>query len=201
MPLLAYGRRLLLAVALAAGASGCAAAYRTDMLRKDVRTDAQNAIADAKLDHGDMTIMGSVDHPDTTYDPGQPIMLSVETSKDAYVAILRVLENGDTTIVFPNRAQRDAAIHANTVLTIPAPRDPIKITADKPGVVLFEFIASTNGNSWLFKRAPDNGSDFADLGVTTRNIVSDLRSSLKVGSGPDIATAHQTVRIAGRSMF
>ncbi|HVH81575.1 MAG TPA: DUF4384 domain-containing protein, partial [Stellaceae bacterium] len=154
----AFGRRLLLAVAISVGVTGCAAVHRTELLRKDDRTDAQNAIADAKLDHGDLTVKGGVDRPDTTYDPGQPITLTVETSKDAYVAILRVLENGDTTIVFPNRSHRDAAIRANMVLTIPTASEPIKITSDKPGVVMFEFIATTNGNSWLFKRAPDNGS-------------------------------------------
>jgi hypothetical protein len=193
--------RLLFAIAVAAMAAGCAAAQRTDILRKDVRTDAQNAIADTKFDHGDLTINVSSDRPDTTYDPGQPITLSVQISKNAYVAILRVLENGDTTIVFPNRAHRDAAIAGNTALTIPAPRDAVKITADKPGIVLFEVVASTDGSSWVFKRAPDNGSDFANLGVTTRNIAKDLLSSLKVGGPADTAGVHLTVRITGRSLF
>jgi hypothetical protein len=194
-------RRLLLAAAVAVTASGCATAYRTDVLRKDVRTDAQNAIADTKFDHGDLTVQGSVDRQDTTYDPGQPITLSVTTSKNAYVAILRVFENGDTAIVFPNRANPSAAIAANTVLTVPGPRDAVKITADKPGIVMFEFIASTAGTSWVFTKKPEAGADFVELGVTTRNIATDLRSSLKVGGGPDTAAVHQTVRITGRSLF
>jgi len=193
--------RLLFAIAVAAMAAGCAAAQRTDILRKDVRTDAQNAIADTKFDHGDLTINVSSDRPDTTYDPGQPITLSVEASKNAYVAVLRVLENGDTTIIFPNRAHRDAALAAGTVLTVPGLRDAVKITADKPGIVLFEVVASTDGSSWVFKRAPDNGSDFANLGVTTRNIAKDLLSSLKVGGPADTAGVHLTVRITGRSLF
>ena len=193
--------RLLFAIAVAAMAAGCAAAHRTDILRKDVRTDAQNAIADTKFDHGDLTINVSSDRPDTTYDPGQPITLSVQISKNAYVAVLRVLENGDTTIIFPNRAHRDAALAAGTVLTVPGLRDAVKITADKPGIVLFEVVASTDGSSWVFKRAPDNGSDFANLGVTTRNIAKDLLSSLKVGGPADTAGVHLTVRITGRSLF
>ena len=195
-------RRLLLAAAVAASAAGCAAAQKTDLplLRKDVLTDAQQVVADARLDHGDMTIVGSVDRADTTYDPGQSITLSVKTSKKAYVAILRVTASGDTTIVFPNRARRNAAVPANTVLTVPAPDDAVKITADKPGIVLFEFIASNAGDAWPFTRAPDDGSDFVDLGGTTRALVKDLLNGLKIGAH-DTAASNATVRITGRSLF
>jgi hypothetical protein len=196
-----FGRRLMLVAAVAATAAGCDVANRTDIMRKDVLTDAQQAIADARLSGGDLTIEGSVDRADASYDPGQPITLTVKTSKDAYVAILRVLANGDTAIVFPNRGQRDAAIKANTPLTIPNPHDAVKIIADKPGVVLFEFITSTSGRSWLFTRAPDDGSDFADLGITTRNIAKDLVSTLKVGGGAPTAATHLTVRINGGGLL
>jgi hypothetical protein len=196
-----WARRFLLAAAVAVSAAGCEVAHKTDLLRKDVLTDAQQVISDARLSGGDLAIEGSVDRPDTTYDPGQPITLSVKTSKDAYVAILRVLPSGDTAIVFPNRAHRDAKIAANTVLAVPAPGDLIKIAIDKPGIVLFQFIASTTGTSWLFHRAPDDGSDFADLGTTTRDIAKDLVSTLKVGGPAPTAAMHMTVRISGRSLF
>jgi len=191
--------RVLGAVALAAAAAGCAVAARIGMVRKDVLSDAQQVVADAQFNHGDMTIQAAVDRADTTYSPGQPIALSVKTSKNAYVAILRVLASGETTIVFPNRDRRDAAIAADTALTVPGPRDVVKIAADKPGVVLFEFIASTTtvNNAWVFTRAPDKGSDFADLGVTTRNIVKDLLGALKIGPGHDTAATYLTIRIAG----
>lgn len=196
-------RRLLLAVAVATGVTGCAVAQKTDLplLRKDVRTDAQQAIADMNVDHGDLHVTASVDRDDKTYDPGQPITLRVQTSKDAHVAILEVLANGETTIVFPNRPHHDSAVKANTVLTVPAADDPVKIAVDKPGTVLFEFIASTASDAWLFTRPPDNGSDFADLGGTTRNIARDAIAALKVGAGHDTAAAHVTVRIAGGSLF
>jgi hypothetical protein len=193
-------RYLFLAAALIAGV-----VYRADEGRGGLfgrtLTDAQQVIADTKINHGDLTIAGSADREDTTYDPGQPITLSVKTNKDAHVAILRVLANGDTTIVFPNRGHRDAAIASNTVLTVPNPGDAVKLATDKSGIVLFEFIASTAGDSWLFTRAPDNGADFADLGITTRNIAKGLLSSLKVGAGRDTAATYLTVRIAGGGLF
>lgn len=189
--------RLLFAGVVAASAAACSVAHRTDMFRQDELSDAQQAIADAKIGAGDLTIDGSVDRPDTTYAAGQPITLSVKTSKDAYVAILRVLASGETTIVFPNRGHRDAALKANAVLTMPMPADKVKIAANKPGVVLFEFLASTSGNSWLFTRAPDEGSDFANLGVTSRNIAKDLVSTLKPSGGAATAATHLTVRVTG----
>jgi hypothetical protein len=87
------------------------------------------------------------------------------------------------------------------VLTVPNPHDAVTIDADKPGTVLFEFIASTRGDSWLFNRAPDDGSDFADLGVTTRNIAKDLIDTLKPGSAHEVAATYLTVRIAGHGLF
>lgn len=193
--------RCLLLAALAAAAAGCDVAYKTDLMRKDVLSDAQQVIADARINHGDLTVAASADRPDTSYAPGQPITLSVKTSKDAYVAILRVLPSGATTIVFPNRAHRSAAVTANTPMSVPAPGDKVTIAADKPGVVLFEVVASTVGTSWLFTRAPDDGSDFADLGVTTRDIAKDLLSALKVGGAAQTAAAHLTVRITGGGLL
>jgi hypothetical protein len=188
--------RLLAVLLLGATLAGCAAAYKTNLLRKDVLSDAQQAIANTQINHGDMTITGSVDREDTTYDTGQPITLSVKVSKDAHVAILRVLPNGDTTIVFPNRAHPKADVAANTVLTVPAPDDAVKIAApDKPGIVLFEFIASSVGDSWLFHRQPDKDSDFADLGITSRAIAKDVVSTLKVGRGPETVASYLTIRV------
>ncbi len=191
---------LALRLGLAVLASGCAVAHRSDVFRQDELTYAQQVIADAKLVPADLTVEGSVDRPDTTYQPGEPITLAMKADKDAFVAILRVLPGGGTAIVFPNRAHRDASLKANTRLTVPAPRDTVKVAVDKPGTVLFVFIAASSNNSWLFKRAPDEGSDFADLGVTTRQIAQDLVSSLKAGSSAAPAPK-VIVRIAGGGLI
>jgi hypothetical protein len=143
----------------------------------------------------------TTDRPDTTYAPGQPITLSVKTDKDTYVAILRVLPGGSTTLVFPNRAHRDAGVKANAALTVPASGENVKIAVEKPGTVLFVVVASTNGTSWLFKRAPDDGSDFADLGSTSRNVAKDVGSAIKAGGGTASAVSRLTVRISGGGWF
>jgi hypothetical protein len=80
---------------------------------------------------------------------------------------------------------------------MPGPDDPVTIKATPPGgVMLFEFIASTSGDSWLFHRAPDKDSDFADLGGTTRSIAKYIVQSLHVNKGPETAATYVTVRVS-----
>jgi hypothetical protein len=185
----------LLAAGLAAALAGCTFADRVGVIRHDTLTDAQQAIANTRINAGDMTIEAGVDRADTSYDAGQPITVSVKVSQDAHVAILRVLANGDTVILFPNKKQPKSDIKANTPLTVPGPDDPVTIAIDKPGVVLLEFIASTAGDSWLFNRPASEGSDFAELGTTTRALAKGITGSLKVNHGPETVATYLTIRI------
>jgi len=186
------GRGVVVAIALGTAVAGAGCGV---VSRKDVLTDAQEAIADARFNSGELTIAGLVDHADTTYRTGEPIILSVTVSKDAGVAILRVLSNGTTTLLFPNKVRAEAAVAANRSLTVPSAGDQVAIVAGKPGVELFEFIASTAKDSWLFKRAPTEGEDFAELGTTTRALAKWIATSLKVGHGPETAAIYVTVRV------
>jgi hypothetical protein len=188
-------RKLLLAVAVLGAAVSWSGIGHAGLFSSDTLTDAQQVIADTKINAGAMTIEAGVDRPDKSYDAGQPIAVSVRVSKDAHVAILRVLANGSTVILFPNRKQPKSDIKANTVLTVPGPGDPVTIVVDKAGVVLLEFVASTNGESWLFKRAPSEGSDFADLGATTHALAKYITDSLKVNKGPETVATYLKIRI------
>ncbi len=166
-------------------------------------TDAQQVIADMKTGPTDrkgagLTIVGGVDHADRRYRVGEPVTLSVEVSKAAFVAVLRVMPDGTTTLIFPNRMQASAPVSANSPLRIPEPGSPFRIAAaDKPGTVLFEFVASSRGGSWLFNRKPEGSADFAELGTTTRALAKDVVLSLRGGPGTATATAHLTVRVRG----
>jgi hypothetical protein len=165
-------------------------------------TDAQEVIADMKIgpaspEGANLTIIGAVDHADRRYRVGEPIALSVEVNQPAYVAVLRVMPSGATTLIFPNRRHASAQVRANTPLRLPEPGDPVIITADKPGVALFEFVASSRGDSWVFNRKPQETADFAELGTTTRALAKDILTSLKVGQGADTAAAHLALRVRG----
>lgn len=187
--------RVATAFACVALLAGCSAAARVGIGREDVLTDAQKAFTQMEINHGDMTLIGAVDRADTTYAPGQPMTLSATPSKDGYVAILRVLPNGTTTILFPNAAHPIAYVQANKTVTVPADDDKVTITAGKPGIELYEFVASTDTRSWLFGRKPAVGKDFAELGVTTHALARDITASLGIGGGRDTVAAYVTVRV------
>ena len=163
-------------------------------------TDAQQVIADMKIgpadrQGADLQITGAVDHADRRYRVGEPIVLSVQVNQPAYVAVLRVMPNGSTTLIFPNRRHANAQLGANAPLHLPEPGDPPAIVSEKPGVALFEFIASTRGNSWLFNRKPPDTADFAELGTTTRALARDI--ALSLGGGRGAAAAHLVLRVRG----
>ena len=196
------------------GAAGAACGVIGD---SETLTDAQQVIAAMKIGRADpktadpkaadpkgadppgddLKITGAVDHADRSYRVGEPIALTVEVNKAAYVAVLRVMPSGATTLVFPNSRQATARVPAGATLHIPEPGAPLRIAADKPGVVLFEFVASTRGGSWLFDRKPKEPAEFAELGATTRALARDIVLSLKVGRGSETAASHLALRVRG----
>jgi hypothetical protein len=159
-------------------------------------SDAQDVVAAMKLGPSDLSVVGAVDRADDGYRTGEPVVLTVEVNKPAYVAVLRVLPNGATTLVFPNRAHPQAQVAANSPLRIPDAGSATKITAATSGTVLFEFIAATRGGSWLFTREPEGSADFAELGVTTRALAKDIVTSLQPSPGSATAAAHIKIRVS-----
>ena len=65
-------------------------------------------------------VVAWVDHADNTYAVGEAVRLFVRSNKDAYLTVLNVGPSGNTTMLFPNAAQRDARVGANQVVEIPA---------------------------------------------------------------------------------
>jgi len=190
------GRSLRVALALwAAAGAGCGVIGDSERL-----TDAQEVIADMKIgpadpQAADLKIVGAVGHADRRYRVGEPIVLSVEVNQAAFVAVLQVMPNGAARLIFPNARHAGARLAPNSPLRLPEAGDPVAITANKPGVALFEFLASTRGGSWLFNRKPQEGSDFAELGTTTRALAKDIVLSL--GAAQGTAAAHLALRVRG----
>jgi uncharacterized protein DUF4384 len=187
-------------IALALGAAACAAC---GVIGDSERlTDAQQVIADMKIGLSDrqgtgLTIAGAVDHADRRYRVGEPIALSVQVNQAAYVAVLRVMPNGATTLIFPNGRHASARIAANAPLRLPEPGAPVVIAAESPGVALFEFVAARRGDSWLFNRKPAAGADFVELGTTSRALAKDILLSLRAGHGADTAASHLALKVLG----
>ena len=195
-----WATRVLFAIWAVAGAA-CGVIGAGDAL-----TDAQQVIADIKIapadakgvvqKPGDLAISAAADRAGRGYRVGEPIALSVTVNRAAFVAVLRVLPNGAATLLFPNRRQPSAQVPAGVPLRLPEPGGPVIAAADKPGAELFEFIASTRGNSWLFHRKPEPPGDFAEFGTTTREVARDIVRSLRGASGSS-AAAHLVLRVDG----
>ncbi len=165
-------------------------------------TDAQQVIADMKIGPADqpgadLKIVGAVDHADRRYRVGEPIALSVQVNQPAYVAVLRVMPNGTTTLIFPNGRHASARIAANSPLRIPETGDKLNIAAEQPGIALFEFVAATRGDSWLFNRKSQPASDFVELGATTHALAKDIVLSLRASHGADTAASHLALQVRG----
>ena len=179
----------LLALGLGAAVAGCGIA------NSDELNDAQLAISEMRLGTQekptDLTITASADRANRHYRAGEPIGLSFQVNKAASVAVLRVMRNGMTTVVFPSKAQPDAQVAANTIVQVTGP-----VTAEKGGPELFKFIAATGSGSWLFGRKPAEGADFVELGPTTRAIARGIGISLQGSRGGDIATSQFVVAVS-----
>jgi hypothetical protein len=151
-------------------------------------TDAQQVVADMKLGPSDLRIIGGVDRADRRYRVGEPIGVSFTVTQAANVAVLRVLPNGRTTLLFPTKEHPSAEAAANSLVRVPG------VTAEEPGVELFEFVAAKSADSFLFdKQRVEAGR--TELGVTTRALAKEIMLSLKPGPGRDTAGAHLAVRI------
>ena len=151
-------------------------------------TDAQKVIADMKLGGSEVRVVGAVDRADSIYRVGQPIALTLQVDKNANAAVLRVLSNGTTTLLFPNKEHPSAEVAADTAV-------PVTAIADSPGTVLFEFIAASRADSFLFDRKRAETGTRAELGATTRAIAREIMTSLKPGPGRETAAAHVAVRV------
>lgn len=180
------GRRPALAAAALWAIAGAGCTLVGDSV---VLTDAQQVIADMKLGPSELKIFGTVDHLDRAYRAGEPIALTLQVNKDAKAAVLRVLANGTTTLLFPSKEHPAAKAAANTVVAVPG------VTADTPGTVLFEFVAAGSGDSFLFDKNRAEEGAHAQLGATTRALAKEIMMSLKPGPGRETAAAHLAVRV------
>jgi hypothetical protein len=184
---------LTLALWAAAGAGcryGTSGGMIGEMMGGDLTlTDAQQVIADMKLGPSELRVIGGVERSNRTYRVGEPIGLTAQVSKDANVAVLRVLPNGTTTLIFPNKEQAAAQVSANAIVRMSGG------AAEKPGIVLFEFIAAKSGDSFLFDKKRAEAGNRAELGATTRALVKEIPQSLKPGPSRETAAAHLAVRV------
>jgi hypothetical protein len=73
----------------------------------------------------------------------------------------------------------------------------VTVPAGPEGTELFEFIAATDGTAWVFTKKPAAQSDYVDLGVTTRAIVTDLQTTFRHAERGTVAVSHAAIKVGG----
>ena len=91
-----------------------------------------------------LDVVAWVDQADNTYEQGERVRVFVQTNKDAWVTVINVGPNGETTMLLPNRFQRDNLVRANAVTEVPDPAAAASIAVQVPsGAELIKVIASS----------------------------------------------------------
>ena len=128
---------------------------------------------------GALNVVAWVDHADNTYAMGEAVRLFVRSNKDAYVTVLNVGPSGNTTMLFPNAAQRDSRVGAHQVVEIPAAGSGASIRVGGPvGRELIKVIASTSPAP-LFDAAKLTGAGpFAMVSGGGRSVARDLQVTM-----------------------
>ena len=126
-----------------------------------------------------LRVVAWVDHADNTYAVGEAVRLFVRSNKDAYLTVLNVGPSGNTTMLFPNAAQRDARVSANRIVEIPARGSGASIRVGGPvGRELIKVIASTSPAP-LFDAAKLTGAGpFSMVAGGSRSVARDLQVTM-----------------------
>ena len=139
----------------------------------------QATVPAAAAPSGALSVVAWVDHADNTYAVGEAVRLYVRSNKDAYLTVLNVGPSGNTTMLFPNAAQRDSRVGAHQVVEIPGPGTGASIRVGGPvGRELIKVIASTSPAP-LFDAAKLTGAGpFATVSGGSRSVARDLRVTM-----------------------
>ena len=128
---------------------------------------------------GALGVVAWVDHADNTYAVGEAVRLFVRSNKDAYVTVLNVGPSGNTTMLFPNAAQRDARVRANQVVEIPAQGSGASIRVGGPvGRELIKVIASTSPVPLFDATKLTGAGPFAMVSGDGRSVARDLQVTM-----------------------
>ena len=155
------------------------------------------AAAGSDVATGGLAVDASLDRADGRYDRGDKLMLTVETSEDAYVWVFDTGTSGKVHQLFPNRYEDDNFVRAGAALTLPqADSDYEILVSDPPGAELVTVVASRDNTPLtraMIDRETAAGPFFALRG-SAASVAKDLSISLREQPA-DYATAHRVVHV------
>ena len=138
------GAALAVVPALIAASAGGALAQENRVLTVEQTAIQAVQAPPAASAANPLDVVAWVDQTDNTYEQGERVRVFVQTNKDAWVTVINVGPNGETTMLLPNRFQSDNLVRANAVTEVPDPALAASITVQVPsGAELIKVIASS----------------------------------------------------------
>ena len=132
---------------------------------------------------GALAVVAWVDRPDSTYALGETVRMFVRTNKDAYVTVLNVDVNGETTVLFPNRFQKANFVRANQSLEVAGRSQSRVVVTGSVGTELLKAIASTERAPLLDAVALSEAGPFQVVRDGPRRTARSLRVAMNGASG------------------
>jgi hypothetical protein len=175
---------LILALCLHAGAAsaGDAVSLTKDLdIRQVPMLDIkpEPAAAAAAAAGTELKVKASVDRSDRVYRHGDAVVLTVETSEDAYVWVYDTGTSGKVHQIFPNRHHDGNFMRANVPMRIPAEGASYQLVANHPrGAELITVIASKDAAP-VDVEATGAAGPFLALRGTAGSVAKDISVSLK----------------------
>ena len=145
----------------------------------------------------ELRVSADLDRPDRTYKHGDNIVLTLETSEDAYVWVFDTGTSGKVHQIFPNRYDEDNFVRGGMPVAIPGTDAKYDLAVSHPrGAELITVIASRE-NAPPARNLIDDGiaaGPFLALRGTASSVAKDLSVSLRENHRA-WATDHQTILI------
>lgn len=109
------------------------------------------------------------------YKIGEPVVISVTPSQDAYITIVDHGTSGKIHTIFPNKFDTNRFVRANQTIRIPRPQDNYDYIASAPtGPEFIKVIASTNASRFIQDSSLSRGVVFDQVKKNAGALSRDL---------------------------
>ena len=137
------------------------------------RTTSEESVSPAKL-----RVSASLDRADHTYRHGEKVVLTVTTTKDAYVWVYDTGTSGKVHQIYPNEHDNENFVRANYPVTIPGSGSYDFVVSHPAGSELLTIIASTSDSPLTNQFVDSTSGPFLALRGTAESVAKDISVSL-----------------------
>lgn len=180
------------------------AANSSDSFFKDLHVEQMAMVENIPMESANETATGNglrmtamLDRADATYRTGDSVVLTVETTEDAYIWVFDTGTSGRVYQIFPNEYATDNFVRAGVPVVLPAPEADYQFVVSQPvGVELLTVVASQDDKPLtqdLIDKETGAGPFLAMLG-TGATFSKDIVVAME-RDHPNAVSSHQVFRV------